>query len=85
MIIIDMVGHSMNSESQCMFQITKRNYTIEYQPLHMHWGVLFVLSVLSGIGPLLITTTSLEFISAQSPRSMKGLLVGFFFSIQGFF
>ena len=53
MIIIDMVGHSMNSESQCMFQITKRNYTIEYQPLHMYWGVLFVLSVLSGIGPLL--------------------------------
>ena len=85
MIIIDMVGHSMNNKSQCMFQITKQNYTLEYQPLHMHWSVLIAPSVFFGIGPLLITTTSLEFISAQSPHSMKGLLVGVYFTIQGFF
>ena len=29
--------------------------------------------------------TILEFISAQSPHSMKGLLIGVFFAIKGFF
>ena len=81
MIIIDMAGHSMNSKSQCIFQITKHNCTIEYQPLHMHWSVLIAPSVFFGIGSLLITTTSLEFISVQSPHSMKDLLVSVYFAI----
>ena len=92
MLIIDIVGHSLNDseeeisgESKCMFQVPKRNYTLEYQAFNMHWGVLFPPSVLLGIGPLLITTTTLEFISAQSPHSMKGLLVGVSFAIQGLF
>ena len=41
-------------------------------------------SLFCGIGPLMTTTTTLEFISAQSPHSMKGLLVGVYFVIQGF-
>jgi hypothetical protein len=94
MLIIDMVGHSQtgngieqsdNTVTQCMFQIYKYNYTLEYNPLNMHWSVLITPSLFLGIGPLLITTTTLEFISAQSPHSMKGLLVGVFFAIQGIF
>ena len=92
MLITDVVGHSVNTyesgnktESQCMFTVTKVNYTLEYQPLNMHWSVLIPPSVFLGIGPLLITATTLEFISAQSPHSMKGLLVGVSFAIQGFF
>ena len=92
MLVIDMVGHSLlengteqsdNSDTQCMFQVYKHNYTIEYNPLNMHWTVLGIPSLFLGTGPLLITTTTLEFISAQSPYSMKGLLVGVFFAIQG--
>ena len=85
MIIIDIVGHTENKDSQCMFQLTKQNYTLNYQPLNMHWSILTAPSVFLGIGPLLVTTTTFEFISAQSPHSMKGLLVGVFFAIQGFF
>ena len=94
MLMIDMVGHSQignqieqshNTGTQCMFQIYKYNYTVEYNPLNMHWSVFIVPSLFLGIGPLLITTTTLEFISAQSPHSMKGLLVGVFFAIQGVF
>ena len=94
MLIIDMVGHSQtgngieqshNTGTQCMFQIYKYNYTVEYNPLNMHWSVLIAPSLFLGTGPLLITTTTLEFISAQSPHSMKGLLVGMFFAIQGVF
>ena len=94
MLIIDMVGHSLigngveqsyKTVTQCMFKIYKYNYTLEYNPLNMHWSVLIIPSLFLGIGPLLITTTTLEFISAQSPQSMKGLLVGVFFAIQGIF
>ena len=49
----------------------------------MRWSVLIPPNVLVGIGPLLVDTTVLEFISAQSPHSMKGLLVGVFFAIKG--
>ena len=91
MLIIDMVGHSLigngtyNTVTPCMFKIYKYNYTLEYNPLNMHWSVFITPSLFLGIGPLLITTTTLEFISAQSPQSMKGLLVGVFFAIQGIF
>ena len=92
MLIIDGVGHSLigngteqhnNTVAQCMFQIIKYNYTVEYNPLNMHWSVFITPSLFLGTGPLLTMTTTLEFISAQSPQSMKGLLVGVFFAIQG--
>jgi dipeptide/tripeptide permease len=51
----------------------------------MHWAVLIPPSLLLGLGPLLVIATTLEFISAQSPQSMKGLLVGVFFAIRGLF
>ena len=34
---------------------------------------------------MIIIATAFEFISAQSPHSMKGLLVGVFFAIKGLF
>ena len=91
MLVIDVVGHStletpVNvTEPPCMFQITKDKYKLKYRALNMHWSVLIPPSILLGIGPLIVTTSTLEFISAQSPHSMKGLLVGIFFAIQGFF
>ena len=91
MLIIDVVGHSTMempvnvTEPPCMFQIARDEFRLKYQALNMHWSVLIPPSILLGIGPLIVTTSTLEFISAQSPHSMKGLLVGIFFAIQGFF
>ena len=92
MLITDILGHSQNTanlanqtESQCMFQVTMQNYTREYYPLNLHWYVLIPSSIFLGIGPQLVMTTTLEFISAQSPHSMTGLLIGIFFAIKGFF
>jgi peptide/histidine transporter 3/4 len=89
MFITDAVGHSQNvaskAQHQCLFRVREYNYTREYQPLHLHWCVLIPSSIFLSIGPPLVTTTTLEFISAQSPHSMKGLLVGIFFALQGFF
>ena len=94
MFITDAVGHSQKrnigdaastAQHQCLFRVIEYNYTTEYQPLHLHWYVLIPSNIFLSIGPQLVSTTTLEFISAQSPHSMKGLLVGLFFALQGFF
>ncbi len=93
LLVIDSVGHSLISSgkheaynnTQCLFQVYRTNTTISYPALNLHWSVLIPLNLLLGIGPLIVTTTSLEFISAQSPQSMKGLLIGVFFAIRGLF
>ena len=88
LLIIDVVGHSMNgadgtSYTQCVFRITVTNHgrstLLSYPTLDMHWAVLIPPNLLLGIGPLMVITTTFEFISALSPQSMKGLLVGVFF------
>ena len=69
--------------SYCMFKI---DVTSKYvKALHLHWGFHIIPNLLIGFSPVLITTTAFEFISAQSPHSMKGLLVGVFFAIKGLF
>ena len=94
LFIIDLVGHSLqqanplivnNTLSQCMFQFYRTNDTLKYPTLNMHWSVLFLPNIFLGIGPLIVITTTLEFISAQSPQSMKGLTIGVFFAIRGLF
>ena len=90
MLIIDVVGHVHHSatngdnSNQCMFAITfHKGDHYKYTPLQQPWWVLLFPSILLGVGPLLVNITTLEFISAQSPHSMKGLLVGVFFAIKG--
>ena len=88
LLVVDTVGHAVNRESvtnytQCMFRAVP--YSPIYPNLDMHWAVLLPPNLLLGIGPLLVIATTLEFISAQSPQSMKGLLVGVFFAIRGLF
>ena len=92
MLAIDLAGHlhSVNDQgtgSHCMFTFTRDNNTnyILQPVLEMHWAVLIPPNVLLGIGPLIVTATIFEFISAQSPHSMKGLLIGVFFAIKGVF
>ena len=93
LLIIDTVGHSLkhnnvsnHSESQCIFQAGYTAHrTLRYPALDMHWSVLIPPSLFLGVGPLIISTATLEFISAQSPQSMKGFLIGIFFAIRGLF
>ena len=90
MLIIDLAGHlhSVNDQgvgSHCMFTYTRSGGTLLYPVLELHWAVLLAPNLLLGIGSPIVRTTVLEFISAQSPQSMKGLLIGVFFAIQGIF
>ena len=91
LLVVDTFGHVVNfssdgNQTQCVFQVAfSENGSFIHPSLHMHWGVLIPPSLLLGIGPLLVIATTLEFISAQSPQSMKGLLVGVFFAVRGLF
>ena len=92
MVIVDVVGHALQSgtttlnHTQCMFQVYRTNFTtFSYPSLNMHWSVLIPPTIFLGFGPILIKIASLEFISAQSPQSMKGFLIGIFFAIRGLF
>ena len=91
LLIADVMGHTLNrnsfsNHSLCVFQATiSQDRLFTYPALNMHWGILIPPTLLLGLGPMLVIATTLEFISAQSPQSMKGLLVGVFFAIRGLF
>ncbi len=90
LLIVELAGHRVQdrTNTKCIFDISSDNSTstsLSFPVLGMHWSVLIPFDLLIGIGPILVTVTMLEFISAQSPRSMKGLLFGLFFAMRGIY
>ena len=87
--MIDIAGHAKHSENEteCIFNVTYNTSTYQFNIPHldMHWAVYIPSNVFIGIGPTLVTVTIFEFISAQSPHAMKGLLLGTYYAIQGIF
>ena len=89
LLVIELAGHGVQdrNHTKCLFNATTSNdnSSLVFPLLGVHWSVLVPFDLLIGIGPTLVTVTMLEFISAQSPRSMKGFLFGLFFAIRGIF
>ena len=92
--VMDLVVHLRNTESAgCMF----KGYTgtkIKDQPMvnnfpahPLYQNVYFFASqhVLSAVANMLLDIAVLEFVCSQSPYSMKGLLLGIFFSVKSLF
>ena len=90
MLVIDLVGHilykhntkSPGQNGMCMFTIGLGK---GHMPLNVPSTVNIIPSLFLNLGFLLVQITAFEFISAQSPISMKGLLVGVYFAIKGVF
>ena len=87
MLATDLTGHillnSQHNRTQvmCMFvQDEQPQHTLE-----LHWSVVIVPRFFKSFGHILMLATAFEFISAQSPHTMKGVLVGTFFAIFGAF
>jgi peptide/histidine transporter 3/4 len=95
LLITDLIGHyryhqhylNNSTSGVCLFTSNFVNPKGEYIPnlLDMHWSVVIPPCILFNLGYLLVQSTAVEFILAQSPHSMKGLLVGVFFAIKGLF
>ena len=81
--MLDIYGHSHDNE-ECIFNFTI-NTTVHIPQLKLNWATYVPSNILIGIGPTLVTVTIFEFISAQSPHSMKGFLLGTYFAISGFY
>lgn len=67
----------------CML-ILEENVFRVFTPVEMA-SALIVQQVLSGLAQMLLYISFFEFICAQSPHSMKGMLIGMAYSIKGFF
>ncbi len=85
MLVIDTAGHlsmytHQENQPMCMFLSNDTNGTT----LQMHWAVNIFPGVINGVYYLLYAT-SLEFIAAQSPHAMRGILMGAFYFIMGIF
>ena len=53
--------------------------------LHLSPYILIVQNFFLAVAYILIYGGVFEFICAQSPHSMKGVLIGIFFAVKGFF
>ena len=73
LLTLDIVGHS----ETCFFYNSTHSGSIT-QPL---MPVIVIVS----IGEMLVFISILEFICAQSPYSMRGLMIGIFFFVYGLF
>lgn len=83
-VLIDAVGHYVvkDTKLQCMFS-TKE--PVEGVLSSIHPSIVCLPALLSSIATVTINVTSMEFIIAQSPYSMRGMLIGLFFFSQGVF
>ena len=88
MLIIDVIGHSVTRDTtnitHCLFlESYKISDSDPYYHFNFPWYVLIIPNCFSVISYSLILVTLLEFISAQAPQPMKGLVFGVFFAIKG--
>ena len=88
MFIIQVVANNTAPhEYKCLFLSEYRNggYHHFTQTLEFPTQALIIINLINGIASPLIKITVLEFISAQSPHTMKGLLLGVFYAFRGLF
>ena len=96
LLVIEVTGHLMmmnspersNKTIQCALAFSKLSHNSTFDSdnsLGVPWASLIPLNVLLGLAIPIIMSAVFEFISAQSPRQMTGLLFGTFFFIEGLF
>ena len=87
MFILDLSGHAQHyrhyhQAAACVFT---ENVADNSFYLDLPWAVNILPSFLTQAALAILLSSTFEFISAQSPHSMKGLLIGVFYAVQGTF
>ena len=88
-LIVETIGHLQfdGRQTECIFDftlnLTKSRLFFDVPHLDINWAVFILCNFFVGIGSPLVTVTVFEFISAQSPHSMKGLILGMYYFITG--
>ena len=86
-IVQVLANYTASHEYKCLFLAEYREHNDNHftQTLDFPTQTLIIINILNGIASPLISITVLEFISAQSPHTMKGLLLGVFYAFRGLF
>ena len=85
---LTLVGAHVHQKDSLRGSLCLFNFTYYQEPgtnVDLPVWVLVFPNMLNGIGIPLTFITVLEFISAQSPHAMKGLLLGVFYAVRGMF
>ncbi len=83
LLAVDIAAHATNEQLGCMLDFSALS-SGTFTPLQS--TLLFIMQqILSAISSFMINVSCLEFICAQSPHSMKGMLIGLLYTIKGLF
>ncbi len=78
-LTMDIIAHSENHQLECMFYESQSNITMSIYPN----SILYIQHTLYFLSYLFIYISLYRFICAQSPHSMKGLLIGLSYAVRG--
>lgn len=81
-LILDIVGHTSSTSVPCLFVPMENGTAVTLNLSHKWYGLP---SALSGLALMVFYISSYQFVLAQTPYSMKGLMVGLFYMLRGFF
>ena len=71
---MDTIGHSYRNTTQCMFTVSHHELATNTLPIPFYW--VLVSDVVNGIGAVLIVCSIAEFLMAQTPNRMRGVMTG---------
>ena len=71
-LTLDTIGHLHSNNTHCMFDTYSGSANT--LPIPLYW--LLVSDIVFGIGAAIVMVTIIEFILAQSPNSMRGVMMG---------
>jgi len=80
-LVMDVVGHAESPGVGCMFNDTINLTSSTHLQISSAW--VLIPQLLIGVGDMLAFVSSLEFVAAQSPASMRGLMIGLWFASIG--
>ena len=88
MFVLELLAHILHQQydkkgPRCIFM--KLEKKSDQHHLALPWAVNLAPGFLTHAGITLVITTTFEFISAQSPHAMKGLMIGVMFTVRGIF
>ena len=85
-LIMDTTLHAKQRDTPCMFSDTQ-SHSANASNIDDLYNYYFILAenCLASLSTVLVQVALLQFICAQSPHSMKGMLIGLYFAIRGIF
>ena len=76
-LTLDTIGHLHSNNTHCMFDTNSTSAnsgSVNTLPIPLYWLILS--DIIYGIGAAIVLVTTIEFVQAQSPNSMRGVMMG---------